>query len=207
MGAGVFLLLSAIAAALGGRPLYRAAKEARARAAAVRGEALLRSGSLDPGMHQLRVAFQLAPQDPEVLRIVARTSAQTGNPEAAGFFRSLMEMGAATLEDRLMAAELFLRGGERDSSGKLVQALTREVPKDPRAWRLAIEHSGRFSSLRDSIALARNVVARFPGEAEFEFELGRFLSTSPRSADREPNSSAPSPSRGFRFPRRASPRS
>ena len=183
--AGVLLPVLLVAGILGGRPLYAAAKVRKARASALRGEAMLRNGALDEGIHHLRVAYRLAPQDPEVLRAVARTSFQTGNPEATGFFRTLLEMPSVTLEDRLLAAEVFLRGGERDSAGKLIAALTREAARDPRVWHLALEHSRQFSALPDSITLARNVVSRFPGDAEGEFQLGRFLAESPRAVDRK----------------------
>jgi thioredoxin-like negative regulator of GroEL len=170
---------------LGGPPAYRLARSARARNAAQRGDALLRSGRVDAAVHQLRVAYQLDPSDAVVLRTLARCSVQVGNPESVGLHHALLDRGAAELEDRVTAAGLFLNAGEQDSSGKLLEALTKEIPADRRVWLLALEHSRQFASIRESIALARHVVSRFPGESEPELRLGTFLLASPRTRERE----------------------
>jgi thioredoxin-like negative regulator of GroEL len=181
----VALLIVGLLMTLGARPAYRLARSARARNAAQRGDALLRNGQMDAAVHQLRVAYQLDPSDAVVLRTLARCSVQLGNPEAVGLHHALLDMGAAEPEDRLTAAGLFLDAGEQDSSGKLLEALTKESPTDRRVWHLALEHSRRFAGLRESITLARHVASRFPGDPEPELRLGTFLVASPRTRERE----------------------
>jgi tetratricopeptide (TPR) repeat protein len=181
----VAAIVVGVVVTFGAPPAYRLARSARARGAAQRGDALLRSGQMDAAVHQLRVAYQLDPSDAVVLRTLARCSVQLGNPEAVELHHALLDMGAAEPGDRITAAELFLGAGEQDSSGKLLEALAKEVPGDRRVWRLAIEHSRRFAGLRESIALTRHVASRFPGEPEPELRLGSFLLASPVVRERE----------------------
>jgi tetratricopeptide (TPR) repeat protein len=165
----------AVAGAFSARPLYRLAKVHRGRQAAERAETLVREGQTDAAMQEFRLAYQLAPKDPTVLRGVARLNTMVGSPDAYRFHQALLDTGAATLEDRLAAVEVAIRAEQRDEAGRLVQVLLREAPNDRRVWRQAFQHTRRFSSLADGVALARNLVARFPGDAEAEFDLGSLL--------------------------------
>lgn len=162
----------------GWRPLYRRAKESKGRAALQRGQSLLAEGRLDAAVPELRMAFHLAPEQPEVLRAVAELNARMGSPEALHFYIRLIELGSASVEDRIAAAGLALQTGTRDQAGALIEGLTREVAGDRRVWRLALEHSRQFASSGATVALARHVVRLYPDDVEAEYDLGRFLMAS-----------------------------
>jgi tetratricopeptide (TPR) repeat protein len=171
----VVLLGLSIPAGIFARPLYRTAKAIRGRSAAKQGEALLKSGQIEPAVQQLRLAYRFAPKDPEVLRSVAQMNATLRSPDTLSFYEALLATGQARFPDRLAATEVALWSERREVAGTWIQALVKEAPLDRAVWRLAQEHELRFGRISTAIELARHVVALFPSDAEAELELGSLL--------------------------------
>lgn len=156
-------------------PAYRALKRKRGKAAAARAETAMQAGRMDEALHQVRLAYSLAPAEPAVLRVVAAASLKVGSKEAFGHYQSLLSTGQARFEDRMGAVEAAMRVERGDISAHLLRGLVKEDPKRRDVWRLAQDHAARFAPPREATDLARHVLSRFPGDPEAEVRLGGLL--------------------------------
>lgn len=156
-------------------PAYRWVKAKRARKAAGEAERLLGEGRLEDSARFSRVAYELAPNEAEVLRVVARLSAQLGRSDSVSHYLAYRATGQMSQEDRIAMAEAAVRFGRIDVARPLLGELTAERPTDRHVWRLALASVRQTGDLAKSVALARSVVSRFGGDAEAEFALASLL--------------------------------
>jgi len=156
-------------------PAYRWVKAKRARKAAGEAERLLGEGRLEDSARFSRVAYELAPNEAEVLRVVARLSARLGRSDAVSHYLAYRATGQMLPEDRIAMAEAAIRFGRVDVARPLLAELTTERPTDRHVWRLALAYARQSAPLAESVALARSVVSRFGGDTEAEFELASML--------------------------------
>lgn len=171
----VVLVVLAIAGRFGLPPVYRMVKASRARKAAAAAERSVEAGRLEEAARFSRVAFELAPNEPEVLRVVALLSARLGRPESVTHFMAYRATGRMTLDERIAMAEAAIRFGRIDVARPVLAELTAESPTNRHVWRLAQAHARQAGEPGRAIALARSVVSQFGGDAEAEFELATLL--------------------------------
>jgi hypothetical protein len=157
------------------KPAYRQMKVVRSRRAAAVGESLITAGQFEDAARQARLALELAPAEPDSLRLAGRISAIGMRQEALGYWQSYLATGRASASERLEIAELAVRMGRTDVARPLLEALVRDSPQDRHVWRLLQRHVRNLGDIRQAMALARMVVARFPGDAEAEVELADLL--------------------------------
>lgn len=167
---GLAVMIQALA-----RPTYRKVKVLRARSAAREATKLMAADKLEEASRHSRLAYEFAPEEPDVLRVVARLSTRLGHPEAFARHQAFAATGKADLTDRMEMAELAVRTGRTDAARPLLTALMKEVPTDRRVWRLAQRQVRQLGDLRQAIQLARVVVSRFASDSEAEFELATLL--------------------------------
>lgn len=181
----VGLIVVGLGMAAVAKPAYRQLKTVRSRRAAGLGEGLLAAGRLEEAARQARLALELAPAEPTSLRLAGRISAVGMRPEALAYWQSYLATGKALPAERLEVAELAVRMGRTDVARPLLEVLVRESPQDRHVWRLLQRHVRNLGDIRQALALARMVVAKFPGESEAEVELADLLvlSGDPRSRE------------------------
>lgn len=178
----VVLVLLGIAGRFGAPPLYRMVKASRARKAALSAEQMVKADRLEEAARLSRVAYELAPNEPEVLRVVALLSARLGRPEAVTYFMAYRATGRMTQEERIAMAEAAIRFGRIDVARPVLVELTSEAPTNRHVWRLAQAHARQAGELGAAIAMARRVVSQFGGDAEAEYELANLLLASRKPA-------------------------
>ncbi len=167
---GLAVVIQAVA-----RPVYRKAKVLRARSAAREASDLMVADKLEEASRHSRLAYEFAPDKPEVLRVVARLSTRLGHPDAFARHQAFAATGRADLTDRIEMAELAVRTGRTDAARPLLTVLMKEVPTDRRVWRLAQRQVRQLGDLTQAIQLARVVVSRFASDSEAELELATLL--------------------------------
>lgn len=167
---GLGLVIQAVA-----RPAYRKVKVLRGRSEARQAMELFAAEKLEEAARHSRLAYEFAPEEPEVLRVVARLSARLRHRDAFARYRALIATGTAEFTDRLQMAEIAVQTGRTDAARPLLTALMKEAPTDRAVWQLAQQQVRQLGDLTQAIRLARVVVARFEGEAEAEFELATLL--------------------------------
>jgi predicted Zn-dependent protease len=171
----VVLVILAIAGRFGVPPLYGVVKASRARKAALSAERMVEADRLEEAARLSRVAYELGPNEPEVLRVVALLSARLGRPESVTYFMAYRATGRMNLDERIAMAEAAIRFGRVDVARPVLAELTTESPTNRHVWRLAQAHARQAGDLGRSIALARSVVSQFGGDAEAEYELATQL--------------------------------
>ncbi len=167
------------------KPAYRQLKTVRSRRAAALGESLLVSGRLEEAARQARLAVELAPAEPNSLRLAGRISAMGMRPEALAYWQSYLATGKSLPSERVEVAELAVRMGRTDVARSLLEALVRETPQDRHVWRLLQAHVRNLGDVRQALSLARMVVAKFPGDTEAEVQLADLLVLSGDPKSRE----------------------
>lgn len=178
----VVLVVLGIAGRFGAPPVYRTVKAGRARKAALSAEHMVKADRLEEAARLSRVAYELAPNEPEVLRVVALLSARLGRPEAVTYFMAYRATGRMTLDERIAMAEAAIRFGRIDVARPVLVELTSEAPTNRHVWRLAQAHARQAGELGAAIAMARRVVSQFGGDAEAEYELATLLLMSRKPA-------------------------
>ncbi len=173
----VLLVVLGIACRFGAPPLYGMVKASRARKSALSAEQMVKVDRLEEAARLSRVAYELAPNEPEVLRVVALLSARLGRPEAVTYFMAYRATGRMTLEERITMADTAIRFGRIDVARPVLAELTAESPTNRHVWRLALAHARQAGELGRAISMARSVVSRFGGDAEAEYELATLLLT------------------------------
>jgi len=123
-------------------------REFRARQLAREALELLGEGDFANANAKANAAFQLAPEEPVVLRAAAEFNAEVGHPQTVSFYRALVETGEATEADRVEYAAWLLRSGDPFASAGEVEDLMAEGYDSPRLDELKAEISlaaGDFS--------------------------------------------------------------
>lgn len=164
-----------LAIQVGAVPAYRYLKTLRARNAAHKALEFLAAGRLEEAARQSRLGHEFAPEEPDVLRVVARLSGRLQHPDALNRYQTFIATGRAEFSDRFEMLEIAVRTGRTDLARPLLAALLKEAPTDRRVWRLAQQQVRQLGDLTSAVRLARTVVSRFEGESEAGLELASLL--------------------------------
>lgn len=133
-----------------GEPL----RELRARQLASEALALIEAGELSRANAKANAAFQLAPRQAGVLRAAARFNEAVEHPQTAHFYRSLLETGKATPEERLRFVHWSLREGDLEQAAAALQQLEAEGLGGRERTRL----SARLAAGRGDLSAAEEIL-------------------------------------------------
>jgi hypothetical protein len=113
-----------------GPDFYRSLKAWRADSLARTGEAQLENQHVDEAVATIRAAFMMSPNEPEVLRAMAKTLTALDVPGAMAYWHWILESNEATDDDRRGAAECALRQGMHSQAAAIIHELLVKHPED-----------------------------------------------------------------------------
>ena len=154
MGGSLALLL-AIAIVLA-RPASRAIKSWQARRHADKAFSLIAAEKWDNATREARAAYQIAPNEPDAIRAVARLLTRTRQPEALGFWNALREKGTLTRPDLRDEAAAALLASDLSLAQEVVKELLGEIEGGPRAadYLLGAQVAAQNGRSDEALALA-----------------------------------------------------
>ena len=175
----IVLAVLVVVGAIEFKPLHAWVQGVRARRLATKAEAEMRAGNWQEATFKSRDAYQIKPDEPVALRMVARVQGRTGHfAGAATLWKQLVALGAATPADRQEYAETLLLSGRVPEAGIEIQKLLRERPEDTVLLRLAT----RWAASEGDSAAARDFAAKAvrldPANGEGRLMLGVLQLTS-----------------------------
>ncbi|MBM3879271.1 MAG: hypothetical protein FJ387_06065 [Verrucomicrobia bacterium] len=174
-------LLAALTVALLARPTYRAIRVFRAHALGAEAEALLQQGQADAAMAKAQAAYQLAAEDPETLRVLARIYAARDQREALLYWQNLLFTGNATPADRRALAEFALDRRLVDTASEQVDWLMAHDAEASESLRVAAELALFQGDLARTEHLARQALDKSGTNATAQLVLARVLLRSPKA--------------------------
>jgi len=153
----IVTLLAAIA--FGTRPAYRLVRATRANRLAAEAEVAIQKQAWPEAQEKAQAAYHLDPTSANVTRVVARLYTIAGHPNAADFWRQLLQSGKATVEDRREFVRAGLRSGRSADVRDEAFHLGNDPAGQPDDVRLAAEFclltGDRTNALRFSRALMK----------------------------------------------------
>ena len=188
----VILGISALAVALvvlaTAKPAYRSLKDWRASRLVANAEQQIAKGKWTDAYQTLHAANTLAPDNPRILRAIARLLAERGDPQALAFLEMLIQSPDGSVQDRIDLVRLALRVGLLTPVQKHLIVLLEE-PQTARRFdvlALASEWHGRCGDRARGVAFAREAVSQSQDaaqNAEAKLFLARLLlHSSPQTA-------------------------
>lgn len=161
-----------------GRDLWKS-KRAQTLAEAV--EEMAKAEQWDAAMPALTRAYTETPRDPHVLRMIAKFCDRfpSQSQDAAHFWKSLIETGAATAEDRASFAAAALRIGDMETAEKMLGTLSGaeldvRVARETRAGLL-----DRRGQTKEAMEIWRSVWESQPDDPECQLRLAEADAGSP----------------------------
>ena len=170
------LVLTVVGVAVGvlGKPAYRKYRESRGRTMGLKAWEEFRAGQTVSAVRNLRLALQLAPDDPEVMRNGARILASEDVPDAMTFWEKIFQKGEGTLDDRIRYAALAVRLHRLRPAQEQLDLILKTDPNNATALRLLMEVNEATGDSRGAIVLARRLV-ELDGNSTNQYFLGETL--------------------------------
>ncbi len=177
-----FVLL--LVAGMSARPAYRQIKGLRARWQVREVAGLVASQRLAEAAKRVRTAVQLAPDDPEVLRVTARFLGNVGSQEAVSYWQKyLSASGNQVLPgERREYAEAALKANRLDLSRPVLSDLLRSNSTSPDLLSLLVQQHRLMNDLPRATTTARLLVSKDPANRRYQLILGAVLLENPSHA-------------------------
>lgn len=142
------LLLGGLAAVFSARPIVNAYQAWTAGRLVERAELEIDRGGLHAGYQHAWKAFELAPEDPRVLRLMGSLlmTVPTELDRAIYFYQRLKDKGDATIDDEVALVRCHLMNNRVEEAEKLLMELADKWPDDPSVLHVQAdveEHYGR----------------------------------------------------------------
>ena len=146
-----------------GPVIYRTSKVHFAEVMAQRAEAELDNRHFDEAVASVRSSFQMVPNDPEVLRAMARIISTLDVPGAMVYWNWVLESKTATDRDRRDAAEYALRQNLYSDASDIIQSLLQKNGDDPKNLVLAAKLYSLVGDSSKAMAFATRASLNEPG--------------------------------------------
>ncbi len=168
-----------IAVALLGKPAYRKYRENKGRTLGVKAAEEFDVGHSVAAVRNLRLALQLAPEDPVVMRNAARILATEDVPDALTFWGKVFEKGEGTPEDRLRFAALAVRLRRYGPAREQLEIVLKADPNNSTGLRLRMEVQEATGDFAGAIGEARRLVEHDNNPTN-QYFLGEILAKASR---------------------------
>ncbi|MEM8953475.1 MAG: hypothetical protein AAGD22_04915 [Verrucomicrobiota bacterium] len=135
------ILLSLVVAfgAWQGRPLYHWLQDRRASEYMPRIDKALASQDYDEANVLLQSAYELSPNNPDVLRVAAKLALASKSQEVFSFLDRLEELQFSNLDDRILRCEAYLRLDYLERAKLAVEELSAQDPQNHAVLSLAVD--------------------------------------------------------------------
>lgn len=171
---GVFIVLVGLAYFFS-RPAYKRIKAYRALGVARQGEVLLSQSRLAEAGRLAKVATEMAPDNPEVLRFAAHYCSKSGLSDGLKYWQAFIDGPAATTDDQIEYARFLLDINRLDAVAPLLSAKLAAHPDDPVWLQLETRRCRQAGQLSRAVAVATSWVNSRPNDDEALVEFGQLL--------------------------------
>jgi hypothetical protein len=177
----------AIIAFFSARPAYHLLRGWRGAAVADEIDELLAQEpvSMTEVGRRLKVALELAPNDPRILRQSAVFLTKAGNEGALNYYEMLMARGLATHEERLDYVGLALDFNQLEKAQAELTQLLKASPRDLTTMRLSIRLLQQKGDQPRAILAARATLGAHPTSEPVQLTLGTILLQGTNSVQRD----------------------
>ncbi|HTH47889.1 MAG TPA: tetratricopeptide repeat protein [Candidatus Limnocylindria bacterium] len=179
---GVVALL--LIAGFSARPMLRWFRSERAQGMVDEAEKARAEGDWEAVGRVVQVVLQLAPREPEVLRLVARYCAHFRAPAGMDYWSFLSTTPGFGRQDRLEWAAAALELDREKEATTQLAALAKENDNDPEVQRLTIRLLLLRGDRANALLVARDAVRRNPQADGPQLALGGLLLEDPDPAHR-----------------------
>jgi tetratricopeptide (TPR) repeat protein len=183
---GLVLVALVVILAFQARPLYSGIKGWRARGLIKEVNTLIEKGEWKTASEKGMAAYHLKPDEPAVLRALARLQSLTQNPRGAILFWKalLAQPKEVTAEDRVIYADDLLRAGAAMEALQVTRGLLEQRSDDPAALRLMSKIQAVQNEYQESLRFARRALAIAPDDPENQLLVALLEIDSPDQAER-----------------------
>lgn len=178
VGSGVVVLVLMLLLA---RPTYRAANRWRARRLANSALDHAQRHEMEKALLQAHAAYQLKPDEPDVVRAIAKVLNLRRDPTAFRFWQLLLKSPFATLDDRRSYVESALDLRLIAPASDELRALMSLKPKSAQTYLLASKLNALTGDLPGSLAFAQQAHEIDPSNEEVALFLASLMLNSPNS--------------------------
>ena len=161
-----------------GRAGWRRLRVVRARTQAQAANQLLHDQKFTEAQRVLRTAIEMAPNDPEVLRLTAEWCTQVNSPDGLIYWDRLAQLVPPTRADLLKKLDLSLALQRLDISRDLLKRLLSQDARDRELLVRAIQFHRQTGQMADAIQVARMALATLPSDSQIQLLLGELLTES-----------------------------
>jgi len=178
----LLVLACLVLGALAAKPVFHRIVSWRAHSLAEQAMGQVEKQDFDGALKTLRTAYQLAPDNHEVVRALALALALTGNPAALKFWKAVIGFREATLDDRRQFLGLTLQSGTPSiTAEEQLRLLLDKEPNSARNWLLAARLKELSGASEKALLCARKAHELDPAMEEATFFLASLLLRSPGS--------------------------
>ena len=163
---------------LGARPSWRLLKTWRARQVAVQAQESATQQRWAEAFEKASAAWQLSPNDGQVLRTLARLHTDLDMEQALSFWAALLATSQATDDDAREYVRTAIRLNRMDMAQNVMLRLLQESPKDSVVLELAAEWCARKGNRPAALNYARQSCASQPDNTSARLLLARLLMAS-----------------------------
>ena len=178
-------ILLAIGLGFAFRLSYSSLKIFRGRKLAAEVAVLLRDGKFAEALPALRVANQLAPFDPSVIRVRAIYSMRTGLVSAVSDWQQLLAENEVTLDDKINALESTLIFRRPDLADSLFKELAPMALTNAQVLDLGIQHLANNGLIERAIYWAQIAFQNEPQNQTNQLQFGALLLQSTNDLSRQ----------------------
>jgi hypothetical protein len=181
------LLAVGLPLAVPGRRIWSAWRDARARELVSRASGLMDSDHSDAGMSLMWRAYEMAPNDPAVLRTLAKACG-LGSEAAIGavtYWTKLVNSGAATADDQIELAKALLATADATGARKVLAALPAAARRQLNCAELEVALLREEGRDQEADTLLRSVWESRPDDPGCRLNLAKMDALSPFGATRD----------------------
>src|SRR4051812_4618509 len=168
----VFCVAIVVVTAMNARPWYKAYQRWQADQKIGKAEEMEKKDRLLDAWNLANEAYTLDPQNPRVLRTLARYYTSRGQKEAFYLLDKIQKLGfAVTDDDRLLRIQALANSNEVKDAQVQIEQLLRNSPPSARMVEIAdkvMQHRGRTKQL---LEILRNYVALKPDDHDIKLKL------------------------------------
>ena len=160
MWIGVVLVVGAVGAFFGARPLWNYFEARKAVEIAGMVEEYLAAGDFQTAYREASRAYELAPEHPDVMRVLGKVLLRAGHSEQAiYFFKKLEEEGGDAVSDKVLLARALRLASRDGEANDLINEIRAEAPEDSELLALLASDARARGDISQASALSQRAAA------------------------------------------------